>query len=184
MKTPEELIALYYQSVGRGATLLLNVPPNRDGLLAAEDIASLRGFGAYRHATFAVDLAAGGHAHASTALADCPAEHLLDRRPNTYWAAEDSARAAEITVDLPREVTFSVMRIREAIRFGQRIDAVAVDCFQDGDWRPLAAATSIGPRRLIRLEQPATASRLRLRVTQASASPALTEFALFREPGR
>jgi len=87
-------------------------------------------------------------------------------------------------VDLPREVTFSVIRIREAIRFGQRIDAIAVDRFQDGDWRPLAAATSIGPRRLIRLEQPVTATRLRLRVTQASASPALTEFALFREPGR
>jgi alpha-L-fucosidase len=59
-----------------------------------------------------------------------------------------------------------------------------VDGFQNGDWRPLAAATSIGPRRLIRLEQPAAASRLRLRVTQASASPVLAEFALFREPGR
>ena len=184
VKTPEELIALYYQSVGRGATLLLNVPPNRDGLLAAEDISSLRGFGAYRHATFAADLAAGGHAHASSALAGCPASNLLDGRPDTYWAAVDSPHAAGIIVDLPREITFSVIRIREAIRFGQRIDSVAVDRFENGDWRPFAAATSIGPRRLIRLDQPATASRLRLRITQASASPALTEFALFREPGR
>ena len=184
VKTPDELIALYYQSAGRGATLLLNVPPNRDGLLAAEDIASLRGFGAYRHATFAATLAAGGRAHASSALAGYPASNLLDGRPDTFWAAKDSARAAEITVDLPREVTFTVIRIREAIRFGQRIDAVEVDRFQDGDWHPLAAATSIGPRRLIRLDQPATASRLRLRVTQASASPALAEFALFHEPGR
>jgi alpha-L-fucosidase len=184
VKTPEELVDLYYQSVGRGATLLLNVPPNRNGLPAAGDIASLRNFGAYRRATFAANLAAGGRVHASSTLTGCPASHLLDGRPDTYWAAEDAARTAEITVDLPREVTFSVIRIREAIRYGQRIDAAAVDRFENGRWREFGAATSIGPRRLIRLERPVAATRLRLRITQASASPALTEVALFREPGR
>jgi alpha-L-fucosidase len=184
VKTAEELAALYYESAGRGATLLLNVPPNRDGMLGSEDIASLRGFGAWRRATFAADLARCGRARASSTLAGCPASHLLDGRADTYWAAADSARSAEITVDLRREVTFRVIRIREAIRFGQRIDAIEVDRFQDGGWLPLAAATSIGPRRLIRLERPVTAMRLRLRVTQASASPALSELALFREPGR
>ena len=44
VKKPAQLTSLYYQSVGRGATLLLNVPPNRDGLLSAEDVASLQGF--------------------------------------------------------------------------------------------------------------------------------------------
>src|SRR4029079_5969839 len=52
VKTPAQLIELYYQSVGRGANLLLNVPPNRDGLLSAEDVASLRGFGEWRRKTF------------------------------------------------------------------------------------------------------------------------------------
>jgi len=184
VKTPEELIALYYQSVGRGASLLLNVPPNRDGLLASEDIAKLRGFGAYRRTTFAANLAGDGRAHASSTLAAHPAGNLLDGRPETYWAAPGSARTAAITLELPRAIAFTVIRIREAIRFGQRIDAIAVDRFQDGDWREFAAATSIGPRRLIRLDQPVTAARLRLRITQASASPALTEFALFHEAER
>jgi len=184
VKTPEELAALYYQSVGRGATLLLNVPPNRDGLLSSPDIASLRGFGAYRRATFAVNLAADGSARASSTLPGHPAGNLLDGRHETYWAADDSARMVEITFQLPRAVAFSVIRIREAIRFGQRIDALALDRFQDGDWREFASATGIGPRRLIRLDQPVSAARLRLRITQASASPALTEFALFQEPGR
>ena len=52
VKTPEQLIALYYNSVGRGANLLLNVPPNRDGLLSPEDVASLKAFGDYRRKTF------------------------------------------------------------------------------------------------------------------------------------
>jgi len=184
VKTPEELAALFYQSVGRGATLLLNVPPNRDGLLAAEDVASLRGFGAWRRTTFAANLAGDGRVQASHTLAGHPAGNLLDGRPETYWAAQASVRSAEITFELPRAIAFSVIRIREAIRFGQRIDAIAVDRFQDGGWREFATATSIGPRRLIRLEQPVTASRLRLRITQASASPALSEFALFHEAER
>jgi alpha-L-fucosidase len=59
---------------------------------------------------------------------------------------------------------------------------VAIDLWDGHDWQPLAAVTSIGARRLIRLRRPVTAARLRLRVTEASASPVLSEFALFAEP--
>ncbi|HEY2017372.1 MAG TPA: alpha-L-fucosidase, partial [Bryobacteraceae bacterium] len=57
VKTPAQLIDLYYKSVGRGANLLLNVPPNREGLLSPEDVASLKAFGEYRRATFGKNLA-------------------------------------------------------------------------------------------------------------------------------
>jgi alpha-L-fucosidase len=184
VKTPAQLIDLYYQSVGRGATLLLNVPPNRDGLLQAEDIRSLASFGEYRDATFAHNLLARAKASSAQVRGNDRAygpAHLLDGREETFWAANDDARVAEAVFDLPRAATFHVIRIREAIRFGQRIDAVAVDRWNAGGWEPVAAATSIGPRRLIRLPNPLTAQRLRLRVTQASASPVLTEFAVFRE---
>jgi alpha-L-fucosidase len=77
---------------------------------------------------------------------------------------------------------FNVIRLREAIRFGQRVDAFAIDRWVSGTWEPVAAATSIGPRRLIRLERPIEATRLRLRITDAAAPPLLSEFALFREP--
>ena len=91
VKKPAQLINLYYQSVGRGATLLLNVPPNRDGLLSPEDVASLQGFGAYLRATFAQNLAAqrqgGCHARARQrqavrprAPAGRPRRHLLGHR--------------------------------------------------------------------------------------------------------
>ena len=55
------------------------------------------------------------------------------------------------------------------------------DVVQQAIYKPIASATSIGPRRLIRLEHAVTTQRLRLRVTQASASPILSEFALFAE---
>ena len=185
VKTPVQLIALYYQSVGRGANFLLNVPPNRAGLLGEQDIASLKAFGEYRRATFTKNLAARAKATASNTRGNSRTygpENLVDGREDTFWATDDAVKTPQATFDLGRPAAFSVIRIREAIRFGQRIDAVAVDHWDAGAWQPVASATSIGPRRLIRLAQPVTASRLRLRVTEASASPVLSEFAVFAEP--
>jgi alpha-L-fucosidase len=181
VKPVAQLIRLYYNSVGRGANLLLNVPPNREGLLSKEDVASLKAFGQYRRATFTQNLAVGSKAVASNVRGAFGPQNLLDGRNDTYWAAEDAVREADVAFDLARETSFNVVRVSEAIRFGQRIDAIAVDRWNGSAWDQLAAATSVGPRRLIRLASPVTASRVRLRVTQASASPAISEFALFSE---
>jgi alpha-L-fucosidase len=181
VKTPTQLIDLYYRSVGRGANLLLNVPPNRDGLLNPEDIASLKAFGDYRRATFARNLARGAKPKASSTFAGHPAANLVDGKPETFWASEAAARTPEVTFELPAPTTFNVIRLREAIRLGQRIDAVAIERWEAEAWAPVATATSIGPCRLVRLEKPVTATRLRLRISETSASPALTEFALFAE---
>jgi alpha-L-fucosidase len=172
VKTPAQLIDLYYKSVGRGANLLLNVPPNRDGLLNPEDVASLKAFGDYRRKTFARNLAAG-------AKVSSGAGALVDGREANWWAAR--SLTPEVTFDLKNPATFQVIRIKEAIRFGQRIDALSVDRWDAGEWKPVASATSIGPRRLIRLNNPVTATRLRLRVSEAAANPVLSEFAVFAE---
>jgi alpha-L-fucosidase len=186
VKTLAQLIDLYYKSAGRGANLLLNIPPNRDGLLQAEDIAALRAFGDYRRAAFSRDLAAKAKATASNVRGNAPAyaaANLVDGRADSFWATDDALLNAEAVVDFGRPTTFSVIRLREEIRLGQRIDSVAVDRWNTGTWEPLATATSIGPRRLIHVEKPVETNRLRLRVSQASASPALSEFAVFAEPG-
>jgi len=184
VKTPAQLIDLYYKSAGRSANLLLNVPPNREGLLQREDVASLKAFGEYRRATFAKNLLAGAKAAASQVRgrdrAYGPA-NLIDGRNDTYWATDDGVQSADATFDLARPATFSVIRVREEIRLGQRVDGIAVERWNAGAWEAVASAPSVGPRRLIQLERPVTAQRLRLRVTQASASPALAEFAVFAE---
>jgi alpha-L-fucosidase len=184
VKKTSQLVNLYYQSVGRGATLLLNVPPNRDGLISAEDAASLKAFGAYLSGTFVQNLAAHAKADASHVRGNDkqfgPA-HLLDGKPDTYWATDDRVTSADVTLDLGHAVKFQVIRLREAIAFGQRVDAFTVERWQSDSWEPVATSTSIGPRRLIRLDSPIIATRLRLRITQASASPALSEFAVFSE---
>jgi alpha-L-fucosidase len=184
VKTPKQLIDLYYQSVGRGANFLLNVPPTRAGLLGEPDIASLKAFGEYRRATFDKDLAARAKVTASNTRGNRRMYgplNLVDGKSDTVWATDDGVKTPQAEIDLAHRATFNVIRIREAVQYGQRIDSIAVDSWENG-WQPVASATSIGAHRLIRLAEPVTASRLRFRVTKAEASPVISEFALFSEP--
>lgn len=56
VKSPEELFQLYLKSVGRGATLLLNVPPDRRGLFHQNDSAALANFRKLRLQSFKTNL--------------------------------------------------------------------------------------------------------------------------------
>jgi len=185
VKTGTQLIDLYYKSVGRGANLLLNVPPNRLGVLQEEDVKSMRDLRSYLQATLADDFARGAKVTASNVRGKDPsydAANLIDGRRDTSWATDDEVHVAYAVLEFKRPVAFSVIAVKEDIRYGQRVDAFAVEHWNAGDWEQLAAGTSIGPRRYIRLDRPVTASRVRLRVTQASACPVLTQFSLFSEP--
>jgi alpha-L-fucosidase len=183
VKTRATLMDIYFQSVGRGASLLLNVPPDRRGLVNEADAASLKQFGDMRRAAFGQNLAAGAKAKASNVRGGGTkmfrAENLLDGSRDTYWATDDAVHEAEVVFDLARETAFNVVRLREFLPLGQRIDAVAVDGWQGGSWQEIGKATSIGSCRLIRTGAEVKTQRVKLRVTQAAVCPALSEFALF-----
>ena len=71
--------------------------------------------------------------------------------------------------------------MRENIKLGQRIDSVAVDAMQDGKWVQIAAATSIGAKRLIKLAHDVTTTRVRLRIIKSEGCIALSDFGLYKE---
>ena len=184
VKTPAQLLDIYYKSVGRGANLNLNLPPDRRGQIHDTDVASLKEFRRILDATFATDLAKGAKASASNTRGADPKfapDKLTDDDGNTYWSTDDAATTADVTFELPKPTTFNVVSVRECLPLGQRVEAFAVDTWTDGKWTEYAHATSIGSRRLVR-GQPVTTDKVRLRITQAAACPAISEFALFAEP--
>ena len=101
-----------------------------------------------------------------------------DDDPRTYWAAPDGITEASLVLDLAQPARFDQVRLREAVELGQRVFAWAIDAEVGGRWRPLAEATTIGVRRIVRFE-PVTASRVRLRISDARACPAIAELSLF-----
>ena len=59
VRSPANLLKIYYESVGRGANLILNIPPDRRGRIHENDVKSLREWRRLLDATFTTDLAQG-----------------------------------------------------------------------------------------------------------------------------
>ncbi|WP_295674813.1 alpha-L-fucosidase [uncultured Mucilaginibacter sp.] len=184
-KTPYQLVDLYYKSVGRGACLDLGLSPDKTGQLTSEDVNKLKQFGQIIKKTFAVNLAHGATFTADNVrghnLAKYGPEKLMDNDRYSYWATDDAVTSPELTINLHSPKTFNVIRLRENIKLGQRIDSIGVDAWLAGKWTRIAGVTSIGACRLIRLPQTITSSKIRLHIN-APVCIALSDFGLFKEP--
>lgn len=180
VKSPEHLLDLYFKSVGRGASLLLNLPPAKDGLIHKNDIESLKGFRRLLDAGLAKDFAKGAKATASNTRAGDPAfaaSSAIDGSKDGYWATDDGIVAATLTLELKESAKFNTVSLREKLEFGQRVMAFKVEALCDGVWRTVANGTSIGSRRLLKF-RPVEAEAVRLCILDGKACPCVKEFAL------
>lgn len=184
VKAARDLLDLYFESAGRGASFLLNVPPDRRGLIYEADADALRGFGRLVASTFAQNLASRADCNASNVRGGdhaYAAANLVDGNRLTYWSTDDAVTTPEVRFEFPAPVKFNLIRLREHIRLGQRISAFVVDVWRDGEWSILGQGTSIGSCRILRAATPVTTTRVRLRITKSPVCPALSEVGLFSE---
>lgn len=184
VKTAAQLADIWFASIGRGANLILNLPPDRRGRIHDNDVAALRQFKSWLDTTFGTDLAAGATVTASNTRGGddrfAPAA-LLDSRADTYWATDDAVSEAELTIALPQPTTVGVVRLVEAIRLGHRVEDVVIEAWVDGGWRPFGKAPNIGARRLVR-GRPTTTDRLRIKLRSGHGGLALGALSLHAEP--
>ena len=181
VKSAATLVDLYYLSVGRGASFLLNLAPDRRGQIPITDVNSLREFRRILDATFSIDRAQGAHVSASNTRSGFSPRNVIDRSRDTYWTTDDAVKTPELIINLRREQTFNVVRVREYLPLGQRVEAFALDIWKDKEWQEFARGTSIGNCKLVRGNR-VTTTKVRLRITQAPVCPAISELALFAEP--
>ena len=176
VRTPTNLMELYFKSVGRNSKLLLNVPPTSDGLLHENDVRALDEFAEARRHLFARNLLEGTQVHASGGSAPSA---VLDASGDRYWQAPAGERSGWIEFESPAPITFDVLRLEESIEHGQHIANHRVDAWQDGGWQTVCWGTTIGNARLARFA-PCTASRIRVSVEFAYDTPRLRRVALYR----
>jgi alpha-L-fucosidase len=185
VKSAATLVDLYYSSVGRGASFLLNLAPDRRGQIPVPDVNSLREFRRILDATFATDYAKGAYVSASNVRESgdprFSPRNVIDGQRDTYWTTDDQVKTPELIVNFRREQTFNVVRVREYLPLGQRVEEFAVDVREGNKWRDFARGTSIGNCKLVRGKR-VTTSQVRLRITQAPVCPAISELSLFAEP--
>ena len=183
VRGPENLLDLYFASVGRGATLLLNLPPDRRGRIHENDVRSLSGFRKQLDGIFGGNLAGPARMRSADIRGGSDRfapRNLTDGDPETYWSTDDGVNDAEVVLDFEDQVTFSIVSLAEYLPLGQRVDNFALDVEIDGSWREFHRGTAIGYRRLVRGEC-RTTRRVRLRLFDNPVCPAISEFGLYLE---
>ncbi|WP_163717825.1 alpha-L-fucosidase [Mangrovibacterium lignilyticum] len=181
VKSPEVLFKLYMESVGRGSTMLLNIPPDRRGLFHENDVASLQGFHKLIEERFGNDLAKGASATASETRGDAAeyaAANLVDGNKNTYWATNDATTAASLEIDLGDAKEIHFVQLEEYIQLGQRVKTFKVEAFENGQWKEIANGTTIGYRRILQVD-PITTSKVKITIEDSKACPVVSTVSLF-----
>lgn len=182
VRSSENLMELYYSSVGRNSSLLLNVPPDRRGLLHENDIKSLLGFRELLKKEFSTDLAKGKNATASATRGHgYEASNVNDADPNTYWATKDSQTTGDLIIDLGNETEVNRIVIQEFIKLGQRVQEFNVSALTNGSWQQLIEGTTIG-HKIIRKFPVVTATKIKLTISKSKACPVISNLELYRAP--
>jgi alpha-L-fucosidase len=153
VRSPKGLMDLYFTSVGRNSVLLLNIPPDRDGLISDADVRSLRGWRRAMDGTFGDNLAEGP---------------LL---------VKDSGMTTELQFENDR--TFDVLSLQEKITVGQRVERWVFELQHGGEWVQVASGTTIGYKRLLRFPM-VTAGRIRLRILSSREKPVISKIGLYK----
>jgi alpha-L-fucosidase len=161
VKSADDLVSLYFSSVGRNSKLLLNVPPTRDGLLHDVDVSRLAGMRAALDRMRASDAAA---------------------RKRLRWQ-HTGPRSAASTIDLGRETAVSIAELREDIAHGQLVARYSLEGRRSSTaaWQPLSAGTTIGHCKLDRLG-PVPVREVRLTIQDALSAPRPVAVRLFDTP--
>ena len=147
VKSLKHLMDIYCQSVGYNSVLLLNIPPDRRGLIHENDVKRLKEFADYRNRAFADNLVTDGQ---------------------TLWTA-GAGESREYTLKEGSPVNLVVLQ--EDITKGQRVEEFEVEGLVDGQWQSLGKGTTVGYKRILRIpDTQATQLRVKLLSTRLKAN--------------
>ncbi|KAF0131565.1 MAG: alpha-L-fucosidase [Bacteroidetes bacterium] len=180
-KTPQQLFDIYLTSVGRGANLLLNIPPDRRGLIHENDVKSLTGWRQLIDSAFSFNLAKTANITADNFRGNdsrfAPG-NLNDSNPETYWATNDNQLIGNVYVTFENPTLIHYVLLQEFIRLGQRINSVEIEYKAENQWKHLASATTIGYKHIVQFG-PVTTSALRIRIASDKACPVVSNIEVY-----
>lgn len=157
VKSLKHLSDIYFQSVGYNSVLLLNIPPDRRGLIHEADIKRLKDFAAYRKRVFADNRVKKGR---------------------KYW---DAVSGSEAVYSLKPESEINVVMLQEDITKGQRVESFTVEALTDNGWKEVGKGTTIGYKRILRFPA-VSADRLRVRINECRLTAHINRVAAYYAP--
>jgi alpha-L-fucosidase len=181
VKSPEKLFEIYLTSVGRGSTLLLNIPPDRRGRVHENDVQALKQWRALLNERFKTNLAGDANVNVSAVRGDSKqyaGENVKDNNPETYWTVNDEELSGTIEFSFGEPRLVNYVLLQEYIKLGQRVKSFAVEAQTPEGWQSIATGTTIGYKRIIKVDPIETRS-VRITIRDAKACPVISTIEIF-----
>lgn len=181
VKTPERLFEIYLTSVGRGSTLLLNIPPDKRGLFHEKDVAVLKAWRKLIEEAFRNNLAFQAEVFGMGFRGDnkkFAPSNVTDGDKETYWATDDGVTTGSLEINFKETQKVKYVVIQEYIKLGQRVSAFNVDSWEDNSWKPLTSGTTIGYKRILTFD-PVETTKIRITINSAKACPVISNVEVY-----
>lgn len=178
VKTPEQLFDLYLKSVGRGSALLLNVPPDRRGLINEHDSAALMGFKRLREESFRNNDVT--HAAITLEGKPVPASRLTDNSNNTFVSLPKGGENG-LTFSFNGISQINCVMLREPIQMGQRIISFKIVLLENGKVVKEVEGRTIGHKRILTFPT-VGCDAFKVVVDDAKAAPLISEVGAYKIP--
>ena len=182
VKSLNELIDIYYNSIGNNGVLLLNLSPDRSGRIPKDQIERLMQLKEFVANTYCNNLASGAAISASAESATHKASCILDNDKMTYWTTDGNwdinSDSAYLIFDFGEYKTFDNVMVQEYIREGQRIAAWSLDIPDGDEWRELVRKQTIGYKNIKRFKK-VTTNKVRLNILRSWDNPMISNFGLY-----
>src|SRR6187402_1655191 len=149
VKTGEQLFDLYLKSVGRGSNLLLNVPPDRRGLINENDSAALMAFKKLRDESFKDNLAKTAKAYWEFSIDNLPNKELIIREFKSNSGEVYSTNVLQFTVEFDAVKKINCIGLYEYLHNGQTIRNFRIELFNGNKNVGAVNGTTVGRKRLL-----------------------------------
>ena len=187
---------MYLETIGRNATLILNLPPDRSGSLPEATVQRLNELGAMLRTRLGNNLAPKAKVTASEVRKagkkrNFKARNVIDGKKNTYWATNDAYNNGSLTFTWRKPQALRYVVLQEHIRLGQRVKSFVIETSMDGkQWTRQGGevkTTTIGYKRIIPLNgstknsytDPVQAKYLRVTITDSKACPTIENVEIY-----
>lgn len=175
VKSADDLMNIYFSSVGRNGVLLLNIPPNKQGLISDSDAKSLREWKIKHDAVFSHNLLKNATASSVNGI---NTSSLIDGNFDTYFTTINKSPTTTIEFALNQNSTFNILMIQENIAKGQRVEKFYAEYFENGSWIKFTEGTTVGYKRLLSFDA-ISADKIRIHIESSRLNPMLSEVGLF-----
>lgn len=175
IKSPEKLLDIYFHSVGRNSVLLMNIPPDKQGLINDADIEVLKKWKQLRDDIFSKNFAENATIISSNGIR---MNALTDKNYNTCWTTKGADTSAVIELQFNQPQSFNVLMLQENISVGQRIEKFDVEYWNGTSWQKITEGTTVGYKRLLQFQK-ITTGKVRIKILSSRLNPTLSELGLF-----